>query len=240
MPITRMAARTMMPDGRWYYVGGPSITIIYNHSMGAHLHGDLSFMTDRDWCYHAECDLIIFALLFGEVVSEEQQQDSDVTMDTDEEGDDEDDDGESGDGNINSNDNKKELDDVSDWPEVLDRMERARWAFTMAELQAYWKETVVPKLRAIRETRDRRGLKDQNNTKYNALAGLAAACHTRNVDPADHPHGYDKPMPTASEIYLERICTEFGGKSADVIREQEQALKQGLKLKKVKRRGNRN
>ncbi|KAK7975612.1 hypothetical protein PG989_014075 [Apiospora arundinis] len=232
MPITRMAARTMMPDGRWYYVGGPSITIIYNHSMGAHLHGDLSFMTDRDWCYHAECDLIIFALLFGEVVSEEPQQDSDVTMDTDEEGDDEDEDGESGDGNINSNDNKKELDDVSDWPEVLDRMERARWAFTMAELQAYWKETVVPKLRAIRETRDRRGLKDQNNTKYNALAGLAAACHTRNVDPADHPHGYDKPMPTASEIYLERICTEFGGKSAEVIREQEQALKQGQKLKK--------
>ncbi|KAK8098302.1 uncharacterized protein PG998_013788 [Apiospora kogelbergensis] len=204
----------MTADGGWYREGGaPSISVI-KYEEEEHRPGDIADLTNRDWCYHAECDMVIFANLVGDVVFQEND-----------------------DARKNNKRIKKKLDDVGNWPKVLEEMEAAGWAFTMGELQAHWKEAVVPKLHAIRETRARRNLKDLNGIKYNAAAGLAAACHRRNVDPADHPHGFKKPMPLASAVYLERVCQELGGKSAEVIREQEQALKLGRQLKKAKREG---
>lgn len=227
-------ARTMTPDGMWYYVGAPCFMIVDHRSPNFDDNDSdsdseprgISYLKNNGWCYYAECDLVIFALFYGEVVttsfSEDQEQKGEEEFGN-----------ETNDNDINIS--KKELDEVTNWPRVLEKMNETHWAFSQEKLEAYWKKTIIPRLRKIRETHARRFKNSNGGRDYNALAGLAATCHTRNVDPADHPHGYGKPMPTASELYKERICQKFGGKSFEVIREQEQALKQGRKLKKAKR-----
>ncbi|KAK8069081.1 hypothetical protein PG994_005697 [Apiospora phragmitis] len=234
MSVYRMPARTMTSDGKWYCFGAPSIHVMVHDSYDPDdWFGKIRYMTNREWCYYAECDLIIFAHLVGDVVVTPEDQEKKMHDEAGEDEDEEDD--------YESTDNTvKEIDDVTNWPQVLEKMEYSGWAFDMEELEEHWKKSVVPRIRATREANARRKKDNKSNGhrhhhRYNALAGLAAACHTRNVDPADHPHGYGKHLPTPSELYLERICQEFGGKSAEVIREQEEALKQGLQLKKVKR-----
>lgn len=212
----------MIPDGTWYYVGAP-VMIIVDHKSPHHdsWHDSLRYLRNNEWCYYAECDLVIFALFYGEVVMTSENQ---AMKGEEESGNDE---------GSDSNTNKKELDEVTNWECVHEKMVDAHWDFSIEKLEAYWKKNIIPRLRAIREANARRN--KNSNYHYNALAGLAATCHTRNVDPADHPHGYGKPLPTASELYKERICQEFGGKSYEVIKEQEQALKEDQKLKKVMR-----
>ncbi|KAK8018697.1 hypothetical protein PG991_007887 [Apiospora marii] len=223
-----MPAHTVSPDGTWYYVGSPVIIIIDHKSPHYDNWADsLRYLRNNEWCYYAECDLVIFALFYGDVVMTSE----DLNPKDEEE--------ESGKDEANaadSNTDKQQLDEVTDWEYVHEMMVQAHWAFSIERLQAYWKDSIMPRLRAIREANARlTGKSGKNNDGYNALAGLAATCHTRNVDPADHPHGYGKPLPTASELFKDRVCQAFGGKSYEVIKEQEQALKQDRKLKKVKR-----
>ncbi|KAK8044639.1 hypothetical protein PG993_004663 [Apiospora rasikravindrae] len=242
MTVWRMPARSMMPDGEWYCIGAPSINVVAHDAANINnWHNNTRYMTNREWCYHAECDLIIFAHLYGDVVvtPEDEESESDYYEETGDE-----DDSDSDDMSIETvkpKTKKAEVDEVTNWPQVLERMENAHWAFDQTELEAHWKHVIVPRICRIREAHDRKKNAKKINIHgcyyYNALAGLAATCHTRNVDPADHPHGYGKGLPTVSELYLERVCQEFGGKSAQVIKEQEQALKQGRVLKKVKRGG---
>ncbi|KAK7943675.1 uncharacterized protein PG986_012788 [Apiospora aurea] len=240
MSIYYMCARYMSPDGEKYGNGSPIIQVI-DHDIGDMngWHNDIRYMTNREWCYHAECDLIIFALFYGDVVvtpQDESEYDYEETTDED--------DGSDTDMSsvelIKLQKKMPELDEVTDWPEVLEKMESANWGFGMEDLEKHWKYVIVPRLRAIREAHESQvgdsKIRLYGCYDYNALAALAATCHRRNVDPVDHPHGYGRPLPTVQELYLERVCQEFGGKSAEHIQEEERALKRGRVLKRKRDR----
>ncbi|KAK8131527.1 hypothetical protein PG984_007965 [Apiospora sp. TS-2023a] len=232
-------ARTVMPDGSWFYVGAPILLVVDHDSVDYDSEAPNPYLRNNEWNYYAECDLIIFALFFGEVVVIPPKEDEEEEKDGSGGGD--------GNNNMGTGSNtgsntgrniiKQELDEVTNWDRVWEKMQDAHWVFGIEKLAAYWKKNIIPRLRKIRADHARRfGTSNINgNVPYNALAGLAATCHMRNVDPADHPHGYGKPLPTPADLYMERVCKKFGGKSYEVLREQEQALKEGRQLKKLKR-----
>ncbi|KAK8085324.1 hypothetical protein PG997_006595 [Apiospora hydei] len=243
MSFRYMRARSVAADGKYYMVGGPIFQVVDHDVVDMDgWHNNIRYMTNREWCYYAECDLIIFALFFGDVVvtPPDEESESDYEETTDEDND--------SDTDMSSVETiklkkkkKPELDEVTNWPEVLDGMQEAHWGFDMEDLEKHWKYVIVPRLRAIREAHESQvgdsKIYIYGSYDYNALAALAATCHNRKVDPADHPHGYGEPLPTVQELYLERVCQEFGGKSAQLIQEEERALKRGRVLKRKRDRG---